>query len=99
MRLENRKAVEKGLGPVAEELSVSPLLVSKLSEGHIDEAWVKMLAELDKRAAAHKKSSSQNEIKALADIGPLLEKLVLKVWTGPPPIGFWTLRIDKPLGC
>ena len=79
VRLENRKAVEKALGPIVEELSVSPLIVSKISEGHIDEAWVKILADVDKRAAAQKKSSQQTEGKALADVGPLLEKLVLKV--------------------
>ncbi|KAK0718202.1 hypothetical protein B0T26DRAFT_752155 [Lasiosphaeria miniovina] len=78
VRLENRKAVEKGLGPVVEELSVSPLVVSKISEGHMDEAWVKVLAEVDKRATNHKKNSQQIQSKAMADIGPLLEKLILK---------------------
>ncbi|KAG7288019.1 hypothetical protein NEMBOFW57_007539 [Staphylotrichum longicolle] len=78
VRLENRKAVEKALGPIVEELSVSPMIVSKISEGHIDEAWVKILAEVDKRATAQKKSSQQTQSKALADVGPLLEKLVLK---------------------
>lgn len=78
VRLENRKAVEKGLGPVVEELSVSPLVVSKISEGHIDEAWVKVLAEVDKRATNHKKNAQQIQSKAMADTGPLLEKLILK---------------------
>ncbi|KAK0671065.1 putative vacuolar protein sorting-associated protein 52 [Cercophora samala] len=79
VRLENRKAVEKALGPIVEELSVSPMVVSKIAEGHIDEAWIKTLAEVDKRAMAHKKNSQQQtQNKALADIGPLLEKLVLK---------------------
>ncbi|KAK5653857.1 hypothetical protein OQA88_7781 [Cercophora sp. LCS_1] len=78
IRLENRKAVERGLGPIVEELSVSPTIVSRISEGHIDEAWMKVLGDLDKRAMAHKKSSSQIQSKALADIGPLLEKLILK---------------------
>lgn len=78
IRLENRKAVEKGLGPVVEELSVSPMVVSRISEGHIDEAWIKVLADLDKRAVAHKKSPHQTQSKAMADMGPLLEKLVLK---------------------
>lgn len=82
VRLENRKAVEKALGPIVEELSVSPMIVSKISEGHIDEAWVKILAEVDKRATAQKKSSQQTQSKALADVGPLLEKLVLKVPAG-----------------
>lgn len=79
VRLENRKAVEKALAPVVEELSVSPTFVSKISEGHIDETWVKTLADLDKRATAQKKNSQQTSSKALADVGPLLEKLVLKV--------------------
>ncbi|TQN74527.1 Vacuolar protein sorting-associated protein 52 [Colletotrichum shisoi] len=79
VRLENRKAVEKAFGPVVEELSVSPHVVSKISEGHIDETWVKMLADVDKRAASYKKSiASQGESKAWADLGPLLEKLTMK---------------------
>lgn len=79
VRLENRKAVEKGLGPLVEELSVSPLVVTTIAEGHIDETWVKVLAEVDKRATAHKKNAQQPQNKALADVGPLLEKLILKV--------------------
>jgi hypothetical protein len=79
VRLENRKAVEKALAPIVEELSVSPMVISKISEGHIDEAWVKVLADVDKRATAHKKTSQQPQSKAHADVGPLLEKLVLKV--------------------
>ncbi|KAL2267510.1 hypothetical protein VTJ83DRAFT_4787 [Remersonia thermophila] len=78
VRLENRKAVERALAPVVEELSVSPMVVSKISDGHIDEAWAKILAEVDRRATAHKKNAQQTETKALADVGPLLEKLVLK---------------------
>ncbi|KAK1518985.1 Vps52/Sac2 family protein [Colletotrichum costaricense] len=79
VRLDNRKAVEKAFGPVVEELSVSPHVVSKISEGQIDETWVKMLAEVDKRATAYKKSvSNQGESKAWADLGPLLEKLTMK---------------------
>ncbi|KAI1493497.1 Sac2 family-domain-containing protein [Biscogniauxia mediterranea] len=79
IRLENRKAVEKGLGPVVEEISVSPVVVAKIADGHIDEAWVKVLAEVDKRATAYKKStSSLEQSKGLQDLGPLLEKLVQK---------------------
>ncbi len=77
-RLENRKAVEQGLGPIVEELSVSPGVVSKISEGHIDEQWVQALKEVDKRAAALQSSSGQRPSRALADLGPLLEKLTLK---------------------
>ncbi|KAI1498639.1 Sac2 family-domain-containing protein [Biscogniauxia marginata] len=79
IRLENRKAVEKGLGPVVEEISVSPVVVAKIADGHIDEAWVKVLAEVDKRATAYKRTASSSEQnKGLQDLGPLLEKLVQK---------------------
>ncbi|KAI3394212.1 hypothetical protein diail_3027 [Diaporthe ilicicola] len=79
VRLENRKAVEKGLGPVVEELSVSPVVVSEIAEGHVDESWVKMLAEVEKRTEAlNKNAKQQGQSRALADLGPLLEKLTLK---------------------
>lgn len=80
VRLENRQKVEKGLGPVVEELSVSPLVVSKIAEGPIDEAWIKVLAEVEKRSEAYQKSASQQgQSKALSDMGPLLERLTAKV--------------------
>lgn len=83
VRLENRKAVEKGLAPVVEELSVSPEVVSRISEGTIDETWVKLLSDLDRRTAADKKNATHLESRAMADLGPLLEKLTLKVSTNP----------------
>ncbi|KAK6073099.1 Vacuolar protein sorting-associated protein 52 B [Seiridium cupressi] len=79
VRLENRKAVEKGLGPIVEEMSVSPVVISKIVDGHIDDSWIKALAEVDKRAAAHKKNAAASPSgKGLQDLGPLLEKLVQK---------------------
>ncbi|POR36638.1 Vacuolar protein sorting-associated protein 52 A [Tolypocladium paradoxum] len=79
-RLQNRKEVEKTLGPLVEELSLSPETISKISGGHIDESWAKMLSEVDRRAAAHKKktSSGSAHYKAAEELGPLLEKLTLK---------------------
>jgi hypothetical protein len=79
-RLENRKAVERVLGPVVEELSVSPVIVSKISEGPIDESWVKVLHDIEKRSTAYRKDArSQQQSKAWADLGPLLDKLNLRV--------------------
>lgn len=79
VRLGNRRAVEKGLGPLVEDMSVSPVVISKIVDGHIDEAWIKALAEVDKRAAAHKKNAAASQSgKGLQDLGPLLEKLVQK---------------------
>jgi hypothetical protein len=85
-RLENRKEVEKALGPLVEELSLSPDVISNISNGHIDESWTKMLSELDRRAVAHRKKSSSGlqHSKASEELGPLLEKLILKVCLAGP---------------
>ncbi|PSR83693.1 Sac2 family-domain-containing protein [Coniella lustricola] len=79
VRLENRQALEKRLSPLIEELSVSPHVVSTIAEGHVDEAWVKALAEVDRRSEAYDKAmKASGQTKAMADLGPLLEKLRLK---------------------
>lgn len=78
-RLENRQKVEKALGPLVEELSVSPETISKITTGQVDESWAKMLLEVDRRATAYsKRTSDVGAVKAASDMGPLLEKLVLK---------------------
>ncbi|KAG9231395.1 Sac2 family-domain-containing protein [Amylocarpus encephaloides] len=79
VRLENRKIVENGLGPVVEEISVSPAVVKKIVEGAIDEAWVRALAEVEKRSKAMEvKSKEQRNIKGISDLKPLLENLIKK---------------------
>ena len=60
-RLENRKRIEKALGPLVEELSVSPDTISRITTGHIDEVWARTLNEVDKRAAAIKKLSGTQQ--------------------------------------
>jgi vacuolar protein sorting-associated protein 52 len=80
IRLENRKVVEKGLGPIVEEITVSPAVVRKISEGMIDEAWIKALGEVDKRSKSlDLKSKEQRNIKGINDLRPLLIHLVDKV--------------------
>lgn len=80
-RLQNRKDVEKALGPVVEELSVSPEVVSKISMGQLDESWVQIICELDRRTVAYDKKITlgTRPSRASAELGPLLEKLTLKV--------------------
>ena len=79
-RLENRKTVGRALGPVIEDLSVSPETVAKVVDGPIDESWLKALGEVDKRATAYRKTSAgSKKSKAWSDLGPLLENLILKV--------------------
>lgn len=79
-RLENRKVVEEILGPAVEEISIAPSIVKNIIDGQIDEAWLKSLAELQKRI---KVNDSKNEgleaVKAAADIKPLLDGLTTKV--------------------
>lgn len=75
--------MEKALGPLVEELLLPPDLISKISEGHIDETWAKMLADLDRRTVAFKKKNDTQSSSASQDLGPLLEKLTFKVWETP----------------
>lgn len=80
VRLENRKVVENGLGPIVEGISVSPAVVKKIVEGAIDEAWVRALAEVEKRSKAmDAKSKEERHIKGINDLKPLLENLISKV--------------------
>ncbi|RDL33683.1 uncharacterized protein BP5553_08051 [Venustampulla echinocandica] len=79
VRLENRKLVENGLGPIVEEISLSPAVVSKIVEGNIDEGWVRALAEVEKRSRAIElKSKEHANIKGVGDLKPLLENLIKK---------------------
>jgi vacuolar protein sorting-associated protein 52 len=80
-KLENRKVVEKLLGPSVEDLSLSPAVVRKISDGTVDEAWIRALAELEKRhnAVEIKKKEHQTPLKAMEDLVPLLENLTNRV--------------------
>ena len=82
-RLENRRQVEKLLGPAVEEISIPPNVVSTISEGPVDENFLKALAELQRKLTAmDKKSEASESIKAQADVKPLLESLRNKVTFG-----------------
>ncbi|KAH8804810.1 Sac2 family-domain-containing protein [Xylogone sp. PMI_703] len=79
IRLENRKQVENALGPVVEDISISPAVVRKIVEGSIDEAWVRALTEVEKRSRAMElKSKELRNVKGLNDLKPLLDNLVYK---------------------
>jgi vacuolar protein sorting-associated protein 52 len=79
-RLENRKVVEALLGPAVEEISIAPAVVKSISDGQIDDNWLKALTELQKRIKIIEgKSNASESIKAVSDIKPLLEGLTTKV--------------------
>ncbi|KAJ6044957.1 hypothetical protein N7460_006312 [Penicillium canescens] len=71
--LENRRNVERLLGPAVEEISISPKAVRTIAEGPIDENWVRALNEIDTRTTnIESKASSANGFKAIEDVRPLL---------------------------
>ena len=83
LRLENRRAVEAALGPIVEEITISPYVVKKISEGAIDEQWIVALNEVEKRSKTIEgKSKELGDVKGLVDLKPLLEQLIAMVGSG-----------------
>ena len=75
-KLENRKAVEKLLGPAVEDVSISPAVVRKIAEGPVDEGFVLALADIEKRSNNINAKAKENpDLKAFKDIKPLLDDL------------------------
>lgn len=75
-KLENRKVVEKLLGPAVEEICVSPATVKQISEGPIDHAWMKALEELEKRSKTiENRLKGPDKVLAISEVKPLLEDL------------------------
>ncbi|KAF2193292.1 Sac2 family protein [Zopfia rhizophila CBS 207.26] len=78
-KLENRKVVEKLLGPAVEDISISPAVVKKIAEGPMDEGFLKAILELEKRSKPiNTKVKEQPDVKALGDIKPLIDDLTNK---------------------
>ncbi|KAL9003580.1 MAG: hypothetical protein Q9188_003561 [Gyalolechia gomerana] len=78
-RLENRKVVEKLLGPAVEDVSIPPAVVTTIAEGPVDAVWVQALEELEKRSRKfHAKLNDSDHTKAALDVKPLLDDLTSK---------------------
>lgn len=78
--LENRRNVERLLGPAVEEISISPRAVKLIIDGPIDENWVKALNEIEARSASiEAKAASSSTVKAIEDVKPLLTDIKNKV--------------------
>lgn len=78
-KLQNRKEVEKVLGPEVEDLVVSPAVVRKIATGQIDDAWIKALDELERRSKSiDAKLKEGKDIKAVQDARPFMDEVSTK---------------------
>ena len=77
-RLENRRQVEKLLGPAVEDVSISPVTVKAIVDGPIDDGFSRALAEVDARSAILEGRKGTGPVKALEDVRPLLNDLKAK---------------------
>nr|OQO28076.1 hypothetical protein B0A51_06626 [Rachicladosporium sp. CCFEE 5018] len=76
-KLDNRKVVEKVLGPEVEALIIPPAVIKKLVEGNVDDVWVKALAEFERRTKLIDKKLSQPDSSSAAaeSLRPLIENV------------------------
>nr|POE94586.1 vacuolar protein sorting-associated protein 52 [Quercus suber] len=78
-KLHNRRAVDKILGPEVEAFAIPPSVVRKITEGAVDDAWVKALEELEKRSKAiDAKLKDGKDVQASQDIRPFVEDVSTK---------------------
>ncbi|KAH9844958.1 Vps52 / Sac2 family [Teratosphaeria destructans] len=78
-KLQNRKIVEKVLGPEVDAFVIPPVTVRKITEGAVDEAWVKALEDLERRSKSiDAKIKEGKETIAALDIKPLIEDVSAK---------------------
>ncbi|KAK4554033.1 Vacuolar protein sorting-associated protein 52 [Recurvomyces mirabilis] len=78
-KLENRKAVEKVLGPEVEAFAIPPAIVRKIVEGVVDDGWVKALEEFEKRIRIiDAKAKEGKDVKAAQDIRPFIDDVSTK---------------------
>ncbi|OTA30450.1 hypothetical protein BTJ68_10100 [Hortaea werneckii EXF-2000] len=78
-KLQNRKAVEKVLGPEVEAFAIPPAVVRKITEGAVDGNWVKALEQLEKRIKTiEAKAKEGKDVKAVQDIRPLIDEVSSK---------------------
>ncbi|KAK2741278.1 hypothetical protein FQN55_008375 [Onygenales sp. PD_40] len=75
-QLDNRRNLERLLGPAVEEISISPKAVRLISEGPINQDWVKALDEIEARSTSiEANASTSGNVKAVEDVKPLLSDL------------------------
>lgn len=75
-KLQNRRKVEKLLGPTVERVTISPRVVKKISEGPVDEAYVHALDEMQRRRSLLDSADELHpNVKAAQDLRPLFNDL------------------------
>ncbi|KAG9878870.1 putative GARP complex subunit, partial [Aureobasidium melanogenum] len=72
-KLETRKQVEKLLAAEVDALTISPSIVRKISDGPIDDAWIKALEDLEKRSKIVDSKAPRS--KSAAELKPLIDNL------------------------
>lgn len=78
-KLENRKAVEKVLGPEVEAFGIPPSVVRKIAEGAMDDQWIRALQGLERRSKAiNAKTTQDGNVKAAQDVQPFIQDLSAK---------------------
>lgn len=81
-KLENRKVIERLLGPAIEEITIAPSVIRLILDGPIDPSWIKALKELEKRSQAiHSKAEGSEKTVAISDVKPLVDDMTSKVGT------------------
>ena len=76
--LENRRNVQRLLGPAVDEITISPRGVRRIVEGPIDSRWVRTLNEIDLKTT---NIESKGSLKAVEHVRPLLAAIRKKVRT------------------
>ena len=74
-RLENRRQVERLLGPAVEDVSISPATVRTIAEDLVDDRFIKALNEVEARSAILDRTDTSEKVKAMEDVKPLLDDL------------------------
>jgi hypothetical protein len=78
-QLDNRRNVEKLLGPIIDDVVFPPNDIRRLVEGEVNESWVKALYQTDRRVSAINGKDSM-KVKAVQEVQPELENITHKVY-------------------
>jgi vacuolar protein sorting-associated protein 52 len=83
----HRKQVETHLGPIVDDIALSPATIHRISEGEINDAWVQALIEFDAKFAPLHELEKLG-IKAIEDVKPQFELLKTRVHIAPSSTAF-----------